>query len=119
MRRASCFFHLILEELDRFVLLRESKFSTNIYVVVIGKRGIDLKKAFITLISMFVLLFGSLFFTTSTHAEPSNLDEVKAERQKLKSKLSDKELEIAEVLDEIEELHGEIVQIEDALQANQ
>jgi len=86
--------------------------------IVIGKRGIDLKKAFFTLIAMVVLLFGSIVLPNTAHADPANLDEVKAERQKLKAKLSDKELEIAEVLDEIEELHNELVRIEEALKAN-
>src|SRR5690625_1190741 len=86
--------------------------------IVIGKRGIDLKKAFFTLTAMVVLLFGSIVLPNTAHADPANLDEVKAERQKLKAKLSDKELEIAEVLDEIEELHNELVRIEEALKAN-
>src|SRR5690625_1032945 len=90
----------------------------HIYVVVIGKRGIDLKKGFFTLIAM-VVLFGSIVLPDTIHADPANLDEVKAERQKLKSKLSEKELEIAEVLDEIEELHEELVRIEEALKANE
>src|SRR5690625_2389500 len=60
-----------------------------------------------------------MFLPEVTHANTSNLDEVKAERQEIKSKLSDKEKEIVEVLEEIEDLHKNIVEIEDALKANQ
>ncbi len=67
---------------------------------------------------MAVLLIGSVVFPSTSSADPTNLDEVKAERQKLKEKLSDKEKEIVKVLDEIEELHQEIVKIEDALKEN-
>jgi len=67
---------------------------------------------------LLVLFLGSVLLPTTSHAEPSNLDEVKAERQKLKDKLSDKEKEIVKVLDEIEELHIEIKKIEDALKEN-
>lgn len=79
-----------------------------------------MKKTLIALCTIAFLVFGGLSLPTITaHAEPSSLDEVKKERQKLKEKLSDKEKEIAAVLDEIEKLHNEIVELEDGLKANQ
>src|SRR5699024_2075537 len=45
--------------------------------------------------------------------------EVKQERKELKNKLNDKEKAIANVLEEIEELHNKVVELEDGLQANE
>ena len=72
-----------------------------------------MKKTLIALSTFAILLFGGLVVPTSvSHAEPSSLEEVQKEREKLKEKLNDKEKEIAKVLDEIEELHNEVVELE-------
>src|SRR5690625_7210894 len=66
-----------------------------------------------------LLVFSILLLPEVSYASPSNLTEVQKERKQIKEKLSDKELEIAEVLDEIEDLHNELEEIKAALKANE
>lgn len=78
-----------------------------------------LKKTLITVSTVALLTIGGLALPQNIgHAEPTSVDEVKEERQQLKSQLNKKEKEIVKVLEEIEPLHKEIVELESTIKHN-
>lgn len=82
-----------------------------------------MKKAFITIATIFVVSLSSVFFITPVSADPlEELEKreakVQQDREKLKKSLSKAEAEIADLLIEKEELNEEINQVNAALKEN-
>lgn len=82
-----------------------------------------MKKSFVTLATVTVVGFGSVFFTMPAAAETldelkSKQTQIKEERQDIKANLSDAEAEIADLLIDLEKLNDEIDKVNKALAEN-
>lgn len=77
-----------------------------------------MKKKILTIGAIAIVTLSSVFLTDSVYAEQS-LQEVKDERQGIKSQLSKAEAEIADVLFEIKEINEELEQVIATLKENQ
>lgn len=77
-----------------------------------------MKKKNLTIGIITIITLGSVVLTDSVHAEQS-LQEVKDERQEIKSLLSKREAEIAEVLLEIKAINEDLERVKTTLKENQ